>query len=84
MRPNHVLNQKVKENRPPFWKKMGVCLIQVFDPGHGLVSNCNLSLHNYFTLNFSDFLFIGLHGKMCNVYCVQCNVGKVCLFDYPE
>ena len=25
-----------------------------------------------------------LHVKMCYVYCVQCNVGKVCLFDYPD
>ena len=29
-------------------------------------------------------LTTGLHGKMCNVYCVQCNVGTVCLFDYPD
>ena len=26
----------------------------------------------------------GLYGKMCIVYCVQCNVGRVCLFDFPD
>ena len=29
-------------------------------------------------------LTTGLHGKMCYVYCLQCNVGTVCLFDFPD
>ena len=29
-------------------------------------------------------LSTGLNGTMCNVYCVQCNVGTVCLSDFPN
>ena len=53
LRPNCALNQKVEENRPPFFsKQMDVCSLQLFDPRHSLASNYNPLWWEYFTHNF--------------------------------
>ena len=45
--------KKLKKTDPHYFsKKIRVCFLQLFDPRHGLVSNCNSSLPNYFTHNF--------------------------------
>ena len=55
-RPNHALDQKVADNRHPFCSnKIGIWFLQQFYPKHGLASNHNPSLHEYFMRTFLWF-----------------------------
>ena len=44
-----------REQTPFFSKIIGVCFLQLFDPRHGLVSNCNLSCTTISRVIFSWF-----------------------------
>ena len=51
LRPNHALDQKVDENRPPLFLKMGVCSLQLFDPSTSRASNNDPTAHEYYMRN---------------------------------
>ena len=44
------------------------------------------TLNHFILVSFLSCCFCrlstGLYGTICNKYCVQCNVGTVCLFGY--
>merc|ERR1711954_97298 len=54
LRPQECSNQKVEENRPPFFfKKIGVCFLQLFDPSTPKASNWDPTAREYFMRNYS-------------------------------
>ena len=60
-RPNSASDQKEEEKKI---SKKNQVFFQFFCPGHGLVSNCNLPLCDYFTCNF----FMPLAAKNQNIW----------------
>ena len=56
--------------------------------GLGIICVKSKILNQCFLVSSPSFNFCrlstGLYGTLCNVYCVQCNIGKVFFFDYPD